>query len=127
MDSLRELWSSIDFTMLLNLVNRLLAVLVCLTVDRLIPVWAVVIVIVKEVALVCGGALARKNSQGFVQPSNVLGKAATVTFFIVGGGLMLFSDKLAGTPANILISIALALTLAAFVGYAVKYAHIVKK
>ena len=103
-----------------------IAVLGCLAVDKLIPVWIVVVVIVKEIVLVCGGAFVRKRSQGFVQPSNFLGKAATVTFFIVCVGLMLFSNYLAGLPAEILISIALLLTLAAFVGYAIRFMRIVK-
>jgi CDP-diacylglycerol--glycerol-3-phosphate 3-phosphatidyltransferase len=104
-----------------------IAVLVCLTVDRLIPVWVVIVVCAKEVMLICGGALARNRSAGFVQPSNFLGKAATAAFFIVCVGLMVFGDYLAGTPANILISLAVLLTLTAFAGYAVKFVRILKK
>ena len=103
-----------------------IAVLVCLAIDKLIPVWVVIVVFAKEIILVCGGAFIRKRSKGFVQPSNFLGKAATVTFFIVCVGLMLFSDYLAGKPADILISLAVVLTLAAFVGYAAKFVRIVK-
>ena len=66
------------------------------------------------------------RSLGDVMPSNWLGKLSTGVFFVVCVALMLFSDiPRAGRTA--MIGGALALTLAALVGYIYQYCRIMKE
>lgn len=95
------------------------SVLLCITIDRIIPIWAVVIFVIKELLMVIGGFILLKRSSD-MPPSNYFGKCSTVVFFLVCVYLALFKN----TPpvvATVLISIALLVTLAALVSYLIRY------
>ncbi len=94
-------------------------VIICITVDGIIPVWAVVVFFLKEAAMGLG-ALSMYRKVDDVIPSNWLGKTSTGVFFVVCAALVLFPE-IPRHWATGLISFALALTIAAFVGYLWQY------
>ncbi len=103
-----------------------LTVLSCITIDRVIPIWAVIVVLVKELIMVAGGVVIRNKQDGTIPPSNIFGKTSTVVFFIVCVTLMLFR----GIPENIaklMISLAIALMMMALVSYILTFISIMKK
>ena len=97
----------------------------CITVDMLIPVWAVVVTVVKELLMAIGGLIVRKKATGELPPSNLLGKASTVVFFLVCLTLMVFRN-IPRKVATILITIAVALTVTALLSYIKTYFRIMK-
>ena len=90
-------------------------VILCLTADGVIPVWAVVIFFCKELAMAIGGYLMYR-ARGDVISSNWLGKSATGVFFVVCAALVLF-PAIPRPWAVRMISAALVLTVAAFFSY----------
>lgn len=90
-------------------------VIVCITVAQIIPVWAVVIFFVKEAAMLVGGGIMLKKTKDVI-PANWLGKSSTGVFFVVCAALVLF-PTIPRPWATGLISLALALTVAALVNY----------
>lgn len=90
-------------------------VIICITVDEVIPLWAVIVFFCKELCMAIGGYIMYRKL-GDVIPSNWLGKLPTGVFFVVCGGLVLFPGL--PRPCRVgLIGFALALTLAALCGY----------
>ena len=100
-------------------------VILCLTADGVIPVWAVVIFFCKELAMAIGGYLMYQKL-GDVISSNWLGKTSTGVFFVVCAALVLF-PAIPRPWATGLISFALALTLAALCSYIFQYRKALKK
>lgn len=94
-------------------------VIVCITADGIIPLWAVVIFFCKELTMAIGGYLMYQKL-GDVISSNWLGKASTGVFFVVCAALVLF-PSIPYPWATGLISLALALTLAALGSYICQY------
>lgn len=99
-------------------------VLLCITISKVIPVWAIVIFLLKELSMTLGGMILLKKYND-MPPSNYFGKISTVVFFLVCVALMLFnvSDIL----ATVLISFALIVMLLAFVSYIIKYIYLIKQ
>ena len=93
-----------------------LTVLTCITIDRVIPIWALSVVLAKELIMVAGGAVIRRKQDGAVPPSNIFGKTSTVVFFIICVTLMLFQNIPENT-AMVMISIAIALMMLALASY----------
>ena len=100
--------------------------LVCITIEEIIPIWAVIVTVVKEILMAIGGFIVRKKSVAEIPPSNLLGKTSTVFFFLVSAALMLFRDIPPNT-AVFMISAAVALAFAALVGYFITYLNIMRK
>lgn len=100
------------------------SVILCITIDGIIPVWAVIIFVVKEGLMGLGG-LFLYNKFEEMPPSNYFGKCSTVVFFAVCVILMLFRG-IPRSVALIMISVALAVMLLAFVSYIFKFAGLVK-
>ena len=103
-----------------------IAVMLCITIDGLIPVWAIIAAFTKESLMAIGGLVVHKRAKCEIPPSNILGKCSTVLFFLVCLALMLFR----GIPYNvaiIAISAALGLMLAALVSYIVTFSGVMKK
>ncbi len=94
-------------------------VIICITVDGIIPLWAVIVFFCKELCMAIGGYLMYRRL-GDVIPSNWLGKLSTGVFFVVCVALMLFPaiPRVGGTA---MIGGALALTLLALAGYVYQY------
>ena len=100
------------------------AVLLCITLSKVIPVWAIVIFIIKELAMALGGMILYKKLND-MPPSNYFGKVSTVVFFIVCVMLMLFDFR--KETATALISFALAVMLFAFASYLIRYIQLIKR
>ena len=100
-------------------------VIVSITAAGIIPVWAVVIFFLKEAAMGVG-ALSMFHKINDVMPANWLGKTSTGVFFIVCAALVLF-PSIPKTWATVMISVALALTVAAFLYYLWIYLSVLGK
>ena len=100
------------------------AVLVCLLIDGIIPGWIVLIIVAKEALMGLGGLVIHRKAKVEIPPSNYIGKTATVLFFVVCAILMLF--KIDHTVAVALVSLAVAVSLAAFVSYLCRFIRIMK-
>lgn len=99
-------------------------VLICITVDKIIPLWAVFVFAAKEAAMGLGGLLLHKRLKE-IPPSNYLGKTATVVFFVVCMLLMLF-PSIPPRIARTMISAAIGVTLIAFGGYIITFSKHLK-
>ena len=94
-------------------------VIVSIAVEHVIPLWAVLVFFCKEFIMAIGGYLMYRRL-GDVIPSNWLGKVSTGVFFVVCAALILF-PAIPYAWATGLISLALALTLAALASYICQY------
>ncbi len=95
-----------------------LAVIACITIDGIIPAWAVVVFFCKELAMGLGGLVMYRRVKD-VRPSNWLGKASTGVFFVVLAALVLF--PVPRPWATGLITFALAFTIVALIRYALDF------
>ena len=100
------------------------SVIACITIDGLIPVWAIIVFIIKEGMMGLGG-LCLYNKFEEMPPSNYFGKCSTVVFFAVCVILMLFRD-IPETIALVMISFALAVMMLAFVSYLIRFVRMIK-
>ena len=100
-------------------------VIICITADGIIPLWAVVVFFCKELTMAIGGYLMYQKV-GDVISSNWLGKSSTGVFFVVCAALVLF-PAIPRPWATGLISFALALTLAALVSYIIQYRRVIQQ
>ena len=103
-----------------------LTALTCITIDGVIPIWAVIAVLAKELIMVGGGAVIRKKQDGTIPPSNIFGKMSTVVFFVVCVTLMLCKN-IPENIATLLISIAIVLMMMALVSYIKTFISVVRK
>jgi CDP-diacylglycerol--glycerol-3-phosphate 3-phosphatidyltransferase len=94
----------------------LFAVLGCLTIKKIIPVWVLIIFVVKEASMGIGGLLIHRSAKVEIPPSNYVGKTATVLFFVICVALLLF-PSIPRRAAIAMICLCLAVSLAAFVTY----------
>lgn len=100
-------------------------VIICITSVGIIPVWAVIIFFAKE-AVMCLGALSMLHKIDDVMPANWLGKISTFVFFVVCAALVLFPAIPHGW-ATTMISVALVLTVVAFLYYLWLYMAVLGK
>ena len=100
------------------------AVILCITIDGLLPVWAVIVVGVKEILMAIGGFVVHKVAHVELPPSNLIGKISTVVFFMVCVSVMLFD--IPGGISAMMISGAIVLTLLAFASYIRTYALVMR-
>lgn len=101
------------------------SVIICITVAGMIPIWAVTVFFVKEAFMLIGGVIMLKKT-GDVIPANWLGKCSTGVFFVVCAALVLF-PTIPPSWAVVLISLALALTVAALLNYLRLYLSVLAK
>lgn len=100
-------------------------VIICIAAAGIIPVWAVVVFFLKEAAMGLG-AMSLLHRVDDVIPSNWLGKVSTGVFFVVCAALVLFPAISKGW-ATFMISLALSLTVLAFLYYLWLYLSILGK
>lgn len=103
-----------------------LAVLACITIDGVIPVWAVLVAVTKELMMLIGGYIIHKKESGELPSSNIIGKTSTVVFFVVCVALMLFKG-ISEALATIMISVAIGLMLMALGSYIMTFIGVMKK
>jgi CDP-diacylglycerol--glycerol-3-phosphate 3-phosphatidyltransferase len=97
----------------------------CMTISGPIPVWAVLVVGIKEVLMAIGGFVVHKVANVEIPPSNLIGKTSTVVFFLVCVTIMLFKDL--PLEATIwMICGAIVLMFAALASYVHTYVKVMK-
>ncbi len=101
------------------------AVLVCITIDRVVPLWAIIVFVIKECLMGIGGFIVYKRVSD-MPPSNYFGKCSTIVFFIVCVILIVLKNSISHLGATIMISVAIAVTLVAFVSYVYKFSQIMR-
>ena len=100
-------------------------VILCIAAAGMIPLWAVLLFFLKEAAMGLG-ALSMYHKVADVIPSNWLGKLSTGVFFVVCAALVLLPN-IPKDCATALITVALALTIAAFFSYLCQYFKIIRR
>ncbi len=100
-------------------------VIICITLEEIIPFWAVVVFFCKELAMAIGGLVMYRTIHDVIS-ANWLGKTATGAFFVVCVLLVLF-PAIPRPWATGLISFALALTIAAFFSYLVQFYRVLQQ
>lgn len=101
-----------------------LAMVICLSVEDIIPKWVPWFFIVKECLMVLGGIFYQQRISKDMLGANIIGKTATFALFCVGLSLMLF--KIPRTVATWLMVVTAGLALAAFISYCVMLVGILK-
>ncbi|GHV07280.1 CDP-diacylglycerol--glycerol-3-phosphate 3-phosphatidyltransferase [Clostridia bacterium] len=101
------------------------AVLICIAIDQPLLGWAVIIFFVKE-ALMAIGALVQFKRIDDVPPSKLIGKFSTVFFFLTCLSIMTI-PVMPLWCEEMLVGIAIALTLIAFGTYLARYLNLTKK
>ena len=102
-----------------------IAAMICITIDLVIPIWAVIVAGVKELLMGAGGIVLFKKARTEIPPSNIIGKASTVVFFLVCAALMLLKN-IPPSVAVALISVAIALMFLALASYIKTYFKVMK-
>lgn len=92
----------------------LLTVLTCLTINDIIPLWIIIIVSIKELAMIIAGAIL--YNKDFIIPSNIFGKMATLMFYI-----SIFILNFNSKYGEYLLDIAVLSALLAFTNYLLFY------
>ena len=89
-----------------------LTVLICLTINRIIPIWVIIIVGIKEALMIIGGVVLYTRRDHVVIPARNYGKISTILFYMA----VLFISF--GIPFGIhLLFLAIIVTLYAFTRY----------
>jgi CDP-diacylglycerol--glycerol-3-phosphate 3-phosphatidyltransferase len=101
------------------------SVILCMTIRGPIPVWAVLIVGIKEILMAIGGFIVHKVANVEIPPSNLIGKTSTVVFFLVCVTIMLFKD-IPHIAAVGMVSGAIVLMFAALASYINTYVKVMK-
>ena len=102
-----------------------ISAMACITIDGIIPIWAVLVAGIKEIMMAIGGYVVHKVANAEIPASNIIGKASTVMFFLVCVTLMLFRDIPSGA-AIAMISGAIALMIAALASYINTYVAVMR-
>ncbi|MCL2342410.1 MAG: CDP-diacylglycerol--glycerol-3-phosphate 3-phosphatidyltransferase [Firmicutes bacterium] len=103
------------------------SVLVCLTISGILPIWALGVFLAKELLMGIGGLILHRRAHVEIPPANYIGKTATVLFFLTCGVLVLLKDTISRGVAIWLICGCLAVALAAFVSYGIRFLKIMKQ
>lgn len=101
----------------------LLTALLCLTVDGIMPLWAMAIVLVKELLMITGGLVVYFRKEKSVIPANKFGKLATLLFTLA---VFFMIVQPGAWYTMVLLVSAIASKLWAFTSYAKHYYHNVR-
>lgn len=104
-----------------------LTVLITFTTKGYIPLWAIIIIGLKEILMIIGGLILYYGESDAVIPSNVYGKLATVVFYVTIF-VISFVTKGVNSPISlILITITIVITVIAFINYFIDFTKINKR
>ncbi|MBN2796896.1 MAG: CDP-diacylglycerol--glycerol-3-phosphate 3-phosphatidyltransferase [Clostridia bacterium] len=92
----------------------LLSVLICLTSTDLIPLWVVLIVMLKEMVMIYGGIYLYFSKVQLIIPSNKYGKIGTILFYFA---IFLVLAKFNAMVTKIALYAAVILAIVAFTNY----------
>ncbi|MDR0905113.1 MAG: CDP-alcohol phosphatidyltransferase family protein [Oscillospiraceae bacterium] len=104
----------------------MVAAMICITIDGFLPVWAVSVVVIKELLMGIGGFVIHRRVKAEIPPSNIFGKTTTVVFIVVCLTLMAFPD-IPPTYATAMVGVALGLMFAALLSYILMFSAMMKK
>lgn len=93
----------------------LLMVLICFALDKLLPIWLVVLVFVKEIFMIIIGIYLYFRKEQRVIPANIYGKASTLVFFLTIIAILFYPDLIF---LRYFAYLAVLLKLVAFASYA---------
>ena len=99
-----------------------ITVLICFTIKKIIPMWAVSVIGIKELLMIGGSLYLYFNKQEIVIPSNKYGKFATIVFYVA---IIFVAFKL--PYSLVLMGAAVAITAYAFARYLILGLNEVKK
>jgi cardiolipin synthase len=102
----------------------LLTTLACLYISDYIPLWVLIIILIKEASLVLSGIFLYFRKEKTVIPSNKFGKLATITFSIAIFLLIIIPNH---SISIIVLSIAIILQFIALTSYISHYFRNVRK
>ncbi|SDK17511.1 CDP-diacylglycerol--glycerol-3-phosphate 3-phosphatidyltransferase [Natronincola ferrireducens] len=91
-----------------------LTVLICFTIRRILPLWAIVVVAVKELCMVIGGIFLYTKKEKIVIPANKYGKFATIMFYIA-----ILAVAFGFIYGRTLVYLAIIVTIYAFIRYVI--------
>lgn len=92
----------------------LISVLICLASIDLVPIWLLILVMIKELTMVYGGVYLYFHQTNIIIPANKYGKFATIAFYLAIAFVLLGIDNLF---ARSFLYLALLLTAIAFFKY----------
>ncbi len=92
----------------------LITVLICFTDVGFLPLWVPIIVGIKELLMIMGGVFLYYSDDKTVIPANKYGKIATISFYVAILSISFHVNRILN---YILITIAVCLTILAFVNY----------
>ncbi len=92
----------------------LVSVLICLATTQLIPLWILLLIILKELFMIIGGLYLYFHHVNIVIPSNWYGKVATVCFYLA---IVLVLTKINTLISQIALYLAVFMAVVAFVNY----------
>jgi len=104
----------------------MVSAMVCITIDGILPAWAVSIVVAKELLMGIGGVVIHRRAKAEIPPSNIFGKTATVVSIVACLSLMLFRSRAQGFAA-ILMSVAIGLMFGALASYIHTFSLVMKE
>lgn len=90
------------------------AVLISFTLSGLIPYWILMLILIKEVIMIIGGAILYFKNENLVIPSNVFGKAATFLLYL---SILSIALKLSFDISMILLILTVVFNIIAFINY----------
>jgi CDP-diacylglycerol--glycerol-3-phosphate 3-phosphatidyltransferase len=102
------------------------AALACITIDGLVPAWAIAAVATKELLMGAGGLVLHRMARAEIPPSNIFGKTATVAFVAVCAALMAF-PSIPRLYASAMAGVAVGLTSAALISYILTFSAVMKR
>ena len=107
--------------------DKLIAVaaVACLTIDRRIPLWALAVLCVKELAMVAGGIFIHGRLKIDMPSSNIIGKSATLFLMLTIVSMLLFD--IPDMAALIMISVTVCLSVFALLSYVFVFVNVCKK
>ena len=104
-----------------------LTVLITFTTKGYIPLWAIIIIGIKEVLMIIGGLILYHGKSNMAIPANVFGKLATVVFYVTIFTIA-FITKSASNPISLALIIAtVVITITAFIKYFIDFLKVKNK
>ena len=107
--------------------DKLIAVaaVACLTIDRRLPIWALAVLVVKELAMVAGGIFIHGQLKTDMPSANIIGKSATLLMMLTIVSMLLFD--IPNMAAITMISATVLLSVAALISYIFVFVNMCKK
>ena len=101
-------------------------VLACIAMDGIIPHWMAALFFIKEALMGIGSLYIHRRIKVEIPPSNMLGKAASVLFFVICVMLILADGIIPPVGGMIAMGVAFLVSFAAFASYLINMVRLIK-